>query len=487
MKKTFLLLFLNSFVLAAQEFLPESTPKYKEALGVFNILSHSFANGLSEPKLLVAAKGKKKYMARYVPAPSPAIIVDEEVIDVCKSFGQNYLSAMALVIGHEMAHYYRKDAVFDTYGMAHNQADKLRSSIEAMADYEACYHAAINNFDAGIFPDLLDALYKEYRLAENINGYHPKARRKLVFEEKKTEIGYLETDYHLGNAAYILKDFKGATDHFERIKERFPGKNILLNLGAAYLQQGLADTRIERQLFILPVEFNITERLAAQTRGVVNDDNLKKAIGIFERLIAADKSFQTARINLACAYLAQEKYHSAIHAITQSAALSPDDHTVLGIAFFNIGQPDKAKSHFKKAYDGSARGAAYNYELFSKNESWWYGWTQYYREIKRSVEKYFENEEKPKAGLISRFNRLNVRGRVYQNGTKKLEIIKPEELLKKDKHFNSNVDDITARFGKEAYTVVLGTNTRAVCFAGAKQTLMAITNGAEIRYWVLLY
>ena len=392
-------------------------PKYIFVKGIFDKLTSSFANGLNEPTLLIAKKGKMHYGAKFESEPFPRIIIDEELIDACNSLGNSKNSAIALILGHELAHYYRRDSYYTNLGFADNKTAYDKRQLEAMADFEACFHAQINGYNPNIFGKTLDLIYRLYHLPENINGYYPKKFRKNSYAEKLKELESKTTYYEVGTAFYFDKKYEEAADLFQNLSLYFPSREIWNNLGASYLQLGFKEMEVSGQEFIFPVEYDIHTRMSSGSRGILNDDKIEKSIIYFKKAIQMDNKYWPAKINLASAYLSLNKYHSAIHTIDEGVNLPPDAYTILGIAYANLQNIEKAKKNFENAALYGANGAKYNLNLFNQNQNWWLDVSLHFLEMKHYVTKWFDKQNTtPKSSDI--FNTIiNTKIKYYKGFT----------------------------------------------------------------------
>jgi tetratricopeptide (TPR) repeat protein len=379
--------FINSAI--SQTPLNPKEPKYIIVKGIFDKLTSSFANGLNEPTLLIAKKGKMKYGAKFESEPIPRIIIDEELIDACNTLGNSKNSAIALILGHELAHYYRRDNYYTNLGFAENKTAYDKRQLEAMADFEACFHAQIIGYNPNVFGKTLDLIYRLYHLPENINGYYPKEFRKNAYTEKLKELGSKVAFYEVGTGFYLNKKYIEAADLFQNLSLYFPSREIWNNLGACYLQLGFQEMEVSSQEFIFPVEFDINTRMTSGSRGILNDDKIEQAIIYFKKAILMDNDYWPAKINTASAYLSLNKYHSAIHTVEEGVNLPPDAYTILGIAHAHLQNTEKAKINFEKAAQLGANGANYNLTLFNQNQNWWLDISKHFIDMKHYVAKWF--------------------------------------------------------------------------------------------------
>ncbi len=503
--------------------LNNDNPKYLLTKSIFDKLTASFSNGLNEPVLIIAKKGKMQYIARFETKPIPRIVIDEELVDACNLLSpMERKSALALILGHELAHYYRRDNYYNNLGIADSKTHVDKKQLEAMADFEACYHAQINGFNPSVFGKTLDLIYRLYNLPENTNGYYPKAFRKKSYDEKLKELQTKVTFYEVGTAFYFNKNFIQATDLFQNISQSFPSREIWNNLGACYLQMGFEDIEISSQGFILPIEFDIKTRMVSSVRGLINDEKIEKAVMFFKKAIIMDENYWPAKINIASAYLCLNKDHSAIHIIEEGKNLPPDAYSILGIAYTHLKDLEKAKLNFEKAAQLGAYGADYNLKLFKENLNWWLDISTFFTEMRQYVMNFFRKENSIQKsnvsikkiiahkvvynsapvicewkgasyGLIKKFQDKfgNVKYEISEKGSsvKRFEYRNPIYLSKVEKESSATIAAFTKKVGKPVARLSFSENNSVVVyndFKGNGRLVIFENSRKQIEKWLII-
>jgi tetratricopeptide (TPR) repeat protein len=503
-----------------QSFLSENSFKFKTSDQVFNQLCNSFANDLPEPSLKIALRGKKKYIARFEPTPIPTVYIDEELYDLCRKNGSDSLSSLALILGHELAHYYRRDNFYSTYSIADAQLIKEGKLLETMADFEACFHAQLAGYNSNIFGKTLDLVYDFYDLPTQIEGYNPKEYRKQAYSSKRKELVKYQAVFKAGIALYAAGRFDLAALHFKELSRVFPSREILNNLGVSYLQIGLQDINYSSQEFILPLEIDVKNRMTGNTRGLINDDMMLLAIKMFSKAVSVDPAYWPSRINLAAAYIAQKKYPSATHTIEEGKNPPADALGVLGIAYAKMGLKTEASKYLKKAFDQNAYGSKYNLELYEKNTSWWPDPSSFYAEVLSYTKSWFEDDKKNNTSKInSNFkslinlkfeNKLNTEivelndkkyaqltVEEYGNNQSIIQLnVKNEKPLKIKsigthiiitKKIPKNGKELNTMYGEASYKVNISPREYIAVFVKPKINIMAVINVKNnITEWIIL-
>jgi hypothetical protein len=349
---------INSFVLKGQSYTIQK---------VYQNLVAAYGDARPAPDLvLITKKEKQGAIAQYIPGVKPAIKIDETLWEICKGFKKDSLNALASVLSHELAHYYQNHNWCADYAFALqgetigeklkflSKEEKIRS--EAQADQVGAFHAAMSGYETtAIFPLLLDAIYSTYNLPDEVAGYPTKAERKKFASHTATEVAQLFNIFEASKYSFLLQKYDISALCLEQIAKKFPSREILHNLGTAYLMQALKEMPQGQMPFLLPIEIETNTRLSATQRGDINDDNwlqnLKKAKHFLEEALRKDQSFALAYQNLACVYLLENNPYLAIGKIKELKdnlkTLSPEALEIKAIAHYFAGQNEAAKSGIK--------------------------------------------------------------------------------------------------------------------------------------------
>lgn len=366
----------------AQSLLPETAPKYQVCRQVFDRLTYVFANSRPQPELEIFARNtnKNKIIALYKPGNRPKIQLDEEVYDLCTQLGKDSLNALAMLLSHELAHHYEKHDWHYTFGIGQANKNISKEDIrrfESEADFYGCFYGELAGFATGhVFPRILDLVYQNFNLAEQLTGYPTKEERKAVYKKKQTEVMEMVAIFKAGQFLYLMQDFESAVQCFEYLVNRFPSREILNNLAATKLQQALVlATGREQPSFVYPVELDARSRLVSLNRALSNPSDAKRlqlllieARKYAEKAREIDPDYIPAYINLACIVSLQGNQAAAIGVINElnPALLSGNAFTIRGIAYYKDNQLQKAQKDFETAQQKGATMASYNLALFNK-------------------------------------------------------------------------------------------------------------------------
>jgi hypothetical protein len=331
---------------------------------VYQNLLAAYADARPAPDLVLIPKTTRQgAIAQYIPGLKPTIKIDDKLVDICSSLGKDSLNALALLLSHELAHYYQNHSWCADYAFALqgesmgeklnflSKDDKIRS--EAQADQLGVFYAAMAGYEVqSIFPKVIDAIYSSYKLPDAVVGYPTKTERKQLAEQVNKEVAELFDIFEGSKYLLLLKKQDLAILGLEQVAKKFPSREILHNLGTAYLFQALEMMPQYEMPFILPIEIDSETRLFTSNRSEKETNTwknaLKKAKYYFEEALRKDENYAAAYQNLACVYLLENNPAAAIGKINElqniTKTLLPEAIEIRAIAHYFFGQNEKAKS-----------------------------------------------------------------------------------------------------------------------------------------------
>ena len=130
----------------------QSVSKIEATKTVFNNLVQAYANAKSAPKLqIVLLSTNKSVIAKYIISlGNPIIEIDEKLINICFSMGEDSLNALSIILSHELAHYYNDHEWCSDYAYALSStneklSNKLKTaSKDGKAEKEAFPESALS-------------------------------------------------------------------------------------------------------------------------------------------------------------------------------------------------------------------------------------------------------------------------------------------------------------------------------------------------------
>lgn len=290
--------------------------KYEIAKGVFKDIKKAIGNSRKiAPNFEMLDTRNSVAMMNF---DKRLITLEEATYDICASFGKDSLNALALLIGHELTHYYHDHNWYNEFGTAYADLEigkKAASQgidlvqMETQADeYGAIYGymAGYNTLDIG--PKLLESIYREYSLDDQIEGYPSLSERKKIMNESEQELRDLIPVFEGAVYLNMLDHHEHAASCYEHILEKFQSREILNNLAVCKAQHALSyfDEK-EVVAYHFPFEISAETRLSLGTRGsgAVEDPIMKReqlleeSKSLCEQAIYLDGEYLSARLNLA--------------------------------------------------------------------------------------------------------------------------------------------------------------------------------------------
>ena len=202
------------------------------------------------------------------------LTIEERAYDLCVSLGPDSLDAMASLIGHELAHYYKDHSwpgdfgngfadleVGQAIGMLRRDLAR-RVEIEAEADYFGGFFAHVAGYNSlGVAPELLAAVYREFEIDEDLPGYPSPAERVEIARRSEEKLRGLIPVFEAGNRLMLISRYEEAGRCFEFIARTFPSREILNNAGVALALDAISLFEAGEFPFAYPFEVDPTTRL----------------------------------------------------------------------------------------------------------------------------------------------------------------------------------------------------------------------------------
>jgi tetratricopeptide (TPR) repeat protein len=316
--------------------LPESHPSYVAIKKVYLNVARAFGDGRKPPHLFVKAASSKTgpKIAMFYPGTEgfltsrqkfqeSAIVIDEKAFDLLhKEFGAERDSALAVLIGHELVHFYNKQGWVAEFGNAFadsetgqqmtqvSQADEV-IRYEAEADEFGGFYAYLAGYDSlGMAPQVIEKIYAGFKLPSDMSGYPNKEERKKIAIESQKGLKEMIPLFDTANRLLVIGRYEEAARLFDYIGRSFPSREILNNAGVARALAAIGLFRPGELKFAFPFEFDAETRLRSQlrTKGFGDSDEerrkelLEQALHDFDSAIARDPAYAVAYVNRAAVY-----------------------------------------------------------------------------------------------------------------------------------------------------------------------------------------
>jgi len=324
-------------------------------------------NNPRAPELLF--KDSEKNPASYNPKKK-RITLENKVLEICYSFGQDSLNALSYILAHELGHHYRNHGWMTQYASLDfsteiekkKEKSQQRIDDETESDIYAGFYAHIAGYDAlSVADQFLDRIYKEYNLPDSLPNYPTLMQRKKVINQNRSDFDKLKIVFDVANISMSVGQYDYAQELFSYILDKgFTSREIYNNLGLCYVYEALA-LDVEDSYFnvIIPFKIDLSSRLETKGTSRGGITAVQKAISLFkdakrefETALQLDPNYLLAKensyySNIALAYLGEKQKFD----IDIEDMLSLDNvcgFCVKGHKSVVDNDLKKAKSYFKK-------------------------------------------------------------------------------------------------------------------------------------------
>lgn len=214
------------------------------------------------PKIEIVNE-KKRVAAFIADKKSGRIIIEQAAIEVCRSFGKDYESALAFIIGHELGHFFdrtnNKGFATNYLKWTHTQKEEEKADIWGVfCSYLAEYRTV------SIVPNLIEALYEEYNLMEKkdeLYGYPSFKVRKEVAQNVRQQVEELIHIFDMANLLSTMGKHELAASSYKYILQFYQGREIYNNLGVNYALEAMNFTTKNVDRYLYPFEIDTNTRI----------------------------------------------------------------------------------------------------------------------------------------------------------------------------------------------------------------------------------
>jgi hypothetical protein len=345
------------------------TEKFSTTKTVFDNLVNAYGNAKAAPALAINPKtASQNFIAAYIPTPTPKICLDEKLYDLCMQTGNDSLNALAVILSHELAHYYNDHSWCSDFAFAVKDKIKIPKADKIVHEREAdnfgLYHACIAGYKPfGMYDKLIDKVYLAYNLTNDNPNYPTKNERKLISKAAQQAMQLLYAKYLKGLKALKTEAFDTAIVCFNEVNQFFPSRENYNNLGVAKALKALHYKPLEKiefdnKNFYYPIQLDSTSRLKTNNdRGghEINEAEIQALLQAakkdFEKALTLQPDYMQAYINLACVYDLIENPEAGIGAIKQMPAAYQNTkaaNRILGICYYHVGNEKMFNNCFEK-------------------------------------------------------------------------------------------------------------------------------------------
>ena len=228
------------------------------------------------------------------------IVLEEKAYSVCRSFGKDSLSALAFILGHELAHAYQEEGwnLVETNFLARSYAPNSSQALEKNADIGGVFMAYLSGYrTAEMLPELLERLYDAYALkGKSLAGYPPLADRMASGTEVQALTRELISVFETGALLSAAGQYELSDACYSYVEQFYKGREVYNNMGVNKALYALNFTELTLDEYAYPLELEWQTRLK-KPRAARGEDDLTEAQRMMRRmfLTEARTQFETAR------------------------------------------------------------------------------------------------------------------------------------------------------------------------------------------------
>lgn len=290
------------------------------------------------------------------------IVLDRRSLEVCRTFGSDSLSALAFIIGHELAHFFQEEAGGRNGEFSYLAYDKNQGSNpekERLADIQGLFNAYLAGYRSTvILPELITRLYEAYQLPNRLKGYLTLEERRQSSAFVRATVDTLSQLYEVSNALAALGHYQLAAAGYRYILQYYPGREIYGNLGANAALYAMYSSGKSPDAYLYPLEIDPDSRLQkprarggeeelTETERAQRRRLLAEAEANLDQALRLDPAYFPAALGKMCVLLLQGQFEAAEQHFRQrmeNAGLSPSEwnkaRLARAIALAGSGNPE---------------------------------------------------------------------------------------------------------------------------------------------------
>ena len=343
--------------------------KYKHAQEILdNLIMAKGDFTMSQPELIM---NNGERMPAAIDLNKAHLLLEEKAYDICQSFGKDSTNALAILLAHELVHYYENHNWKEHF--MHNYAPDLDKSgdqlldnhlkLEVEADQMGGFLAQTAGYSIqGILSPLLEKIYEAYTLDKDGGDKYPTLQERINVanrgEQKMTEMAEV---FRMANCLSVVGEFDLAIDYLNHIliKEKFTSRELHNNKGVLYGLAALQYFNAKEFKFIVPFQLDFKSRLSHRNIDKRKRDKyIRLAKDALKASSLLDENYLPAMVNLATVYILSEDYFDAEYLCQKVLKKAKTKSEASVNALINLGiiaafedNNDLAKEYFQKAYN----------------------------------------------------------------------------------------------------------------------------------------
>ncbi len=323
-------------------------------------------------------------VAYYSPSKQ-TIFVEERFLKICTTFGKDSTNALAFILGHELAHFYRNHGWVRANGIGYVDTELRKNwkemskevdnhaKDEAEADIFSGFYSLVAGYDAlPMAASTLKTIYKSYGINDTVPGYPTLQQRVEISQRAMGKATHLYTLFKIGLYCLATQKYDVAGRVYTHIyNQDYAGAEILNNLAIAEVLHGY-EMYGEEQKFYYPIFISTETKLDPASRGGEGEEHIQKGIGYLKTASEKDPDNASYLINLASAYAMINDFVDAEYYLAKAEQLNTDvsesAQNLRGIIAMKKGNSKLAKKTWKGLKtDVFAMG---NYEVAFKDAAY---------------------------------------------------------------------------------------------------------------------
>ncbi|NKB66427.1 MAG: hypothetical protein GKR89_05160 [Candidatus Latescibacteria bacterium] len=388
---------LSAAPAASQQSLLQQHPKYRTTKAVFDDLLDAIGDGRAEPALYLVPHRESSGRVAWFSAKQAIVFIEEKTYNLTVSMGPDSLAALAFLLGHELAHYYKDHDWPGDFGQGFSDLEiggnarelkqymKEMGTIEAQADEFGGFYGYLAGYNTlGVIDVVLDHIYRAYDLPEEIKYYPSLGERTEIARRSADKLRRMVPVFEAAHKLLLIGKYDEAAHLFDYIARQFPSREIFNNAGVARVLEALGLFGHAPPRFVYPLESDGATRLlqgskadqfpAIETDAEERHRLLQEARKKFAKAAQKDPRYATALVNTACVldllgqgqdalYWAQKGLRQA--RANQDEISAANALIVSGIARANMDPAagEQARADFVQAQQGNPGLAQLNLDL----------------------------------------------------------------------------------------------------------------------------
>lgn len=385
--------------------------KAKTAKKVYKDIVQVARDSRKQPAFKFVYNTKTPYYNAFYNPQDNTINIGEGVYDVTTEMGKDSLNALASVIGHELAHFYKDHGWGWSFGLANkdleiakkiykmDMTEKRRVEMETEADYFGGIFGYLAGYNTlGVNGKFLKVLYKKIGLEEKTPGYPSLTERLGIARNTQKTLKKLVPVFDAANYLTMIQSYDLASACYDYIGKTFPSREIYNNAGVALALQAVKLFDKQELKYFYPFGLdtntrlhNLDARAGGETKKEKRQRLLEEAQEQFKAAIRMDKNYAAGYINLALVNELLGERDLAIGYASKAAKLAKKQGLGLleanaliakGIAKAKEGATEEAEAAFTKAQKRNPLIARINLKALKKANQFGYGF-----EVVKSKEK----------------------------------------------------------------------------------------------------